>query len=146
MVARDSLRNRALRRSCPSKHCALRAYKTLAGSGIDDSIILLTPPWGSAVEGGVNHGGPGFGMKSLSCTRNPCKSTPGIQDAACQLLADAEIIDSITLPAPPWGSVVEGGVDHGGPRFALKSRSHSRSLCKSAPRYGLPTTRRRFIR
>ena len=44
-------------------------------------------------------------------------------DTACQLLADTEIDDCITLQAPPWGSAVEGGVDKGGLGFAQKSCS-----------------------
>ena len=34
--------------------------QSLADAEIDDSITLLAPQWGSAVEGGVDHGGLGF--------------------------------------------------------------------------------------
>ena len=50
---------------------------------------------------------------------NPCRDRP------CGRVADAEIVDSITLLGPPWESAVEGGVNHGGLGFALKSRSRS---------------------
>ena len=52
-------------------------------------------------------------------------------------LAGREIDDSITLLAPPWGSAVEGGVNHGGPRFAQKSRSHLKLSIKTLGARGL---------
>ena len=50
---------------------------------------------------------------------------------ACWTLVDVEIDNSITLLAPPWGSAVEGGVNHGGPRFAQKSRSQTKLSIKT---------------
>ena len=67
-------------------------------------------------------------------------------DTPCQLLADAGFADNITLLAPQWGSAVEGGVDHGGPRFALESRSRTRRPHKLRPGCRLPVTRERWIR
>ena len=74
-----------------------------AQAGFDDSITLLAPQWGSA----VHFGGPKIRARiALSFGAVPPNARV---NSACNLHADAEFVDSITLLAPPWGSAVHFG-------------------------------------
>mgnify|MGYP006945553860 CR=1 FL=1 len=91
------------------------ACNLLADGGFVDGITLLAPQWRSAVD----FGGAKIRLRialSLGAVRQNRRL-----NSACNYVADVEFVDSITLLAPQWGSVV----DVGGAELVTESRSRS---------------------
>ena len=77
----------------------------------DDSITLLAPQWESAVDFG------GAKMRArIVLSLGAVRPNRGV-NPACNLHADAEFVDGITLLAPQWGSAVH----FGGPKIRART-------------------------
>ena len=74
-----------------------------AHAEFNDSITLLAPQWGSA----VHFGGPKIRAR-IALSLGAVRPNTGV-NSACNLHANAEFVDSITLLAPHWGSAVQFG-------------------------------------
>ena len=81
-----------------NQHCNPHAHAELY-----DSIALLAPPWGSAVD----FGGAKIRAR-IALSLGAVPPNPGL-NSACNLYADGGFDDSITHMAPPWGSAVDFG-------------------------------------
>ena len=94
---------------CPNL-CSHGRHWRGAEAEIVDNITVLAPQWGSAVDFGEQETGARIALSlGAGCQNRGMNS-------ACDSVADAEFVDSITLLAPPWGSAVH----FGGPKIRAR--------------------------